>query len=262
MNRGTLFWGVILILAGVLFLLGNAGLLRGIDVWAVLWPGFLILLGIWILLGRFWGGSSAMQHAVVALDGAPRAHLRLEHGAGRLQLAAGSLGTTLVEGDFGNGVQIERHLQGDVLNVKLHIPAQEFPFFFDTHGLEWNLTVNREIPLTMKINTGASEATLDLSELQVSDIRLETGASSTTLTLPANAGFTRLGVETGVASLHLRIPAGVAARIRTRGGLGSVSVDTARFPLQGSYYQSPDYDTAANKADVDIESGVASVDIR
>jgi hypothetical protein len=262
MNRGTLFWGVVLILLGSLFLLQNAGLLQNVNIWGLLWPGFLMLLGVWILLGRFWRGSASVEHANVSLDGAARAHLRLKHGAGRIHLAAGSLGGDLVTGDFSGGVEVERQLKGDLLDVKLRVPSQDFPFFFEPHGLEWNLTVNREVPLTMKINTGASEASLDLSELRVSDVVLKTGASSITMTLPANAGFTRLAVESGAASLNLRIPAGVAARIRTRTGLGSVSVDAARFPRQGDYYQSPDYDTAANKADIDIESGVASVDVR
>jgi hypothetical protein len=60
----------------------------------------------------------------------------------------------------------------------------------------------------------------------------------------------------------VRVPSGVAARIRIRGGLAGIKVDQNRFPRMGDTYQSADYDTAPNKVDVDIETGVGSVEIR
>jgi hypothetical protein len=57
------------------------------------------------------------------------------------------------------------------------------------------------------------------------------------------------------------VPAGVAARIRAEAGLSDMKVDRSRFPRQGVYYQSPDYETAANKADVTVQMGVGSVEV-
>jgi hypothetical protein len=58
------------------------------------------------------------------------------------------------------------------------------------------------------------------------------------------------------------VPQGVAASIRARGGLASINIDSNRFPRSGDVNQSPDYETAANKVDMDIQTGVGSVDIR
>jgi hypothetical protein len=60
----------------------------------------------------------------------------------------------------------------------------------------------------------------------------------------------------------VRVPSGVAARIRASGGLADIRVDRDRFPRAGGVYQSADYDTAANKVDIDVEAGVGSVNIR
>jgi hypothetical protein len=68
-------------------------------------------------------------------------------------------------------------------------------------------------------------------------------------------------VSSGAASVNIRIPQGVAARIRWRGGLSSINVDPSRFPRFGDTYQSPDYDSAANKVDLDVEMGVGSVTV-
>jgi hypothetical protein len=265
MRRGTLFWGTILILAGILFLLSNLNIIT-VDVWGLLWPIFLVALGVWILFGTVLGRRAAeAEHANIPLEGAARARLRVNHGAGRIQLSPGTSDGDLVEGDFVGGLDLRTRREGDLLNVEMSIPVQFFPFGpwnWGPHGLDWNFAVNRDVPIVLHINTGAGEANLDLSELQVSELRLQTGASSSYITLPAHAGHTRADVEAGAASVRLTVPTGVAGRIRNRSGLSSVSIDTQRFPRQGDIYQSPDYDRAANKVDVEIKTGVGSVDIR
>ena len=68
--------------------------------------------------------------------------------------------------------------------------------------------------------------------------------------------------EAGAASLTFLVPTGVAARIGTKMGLGSIQVDESRFPRMGDGYQSTDYATAENRVDLDIQGGVGSVRIR
>jgi hypothetical protein len=115
--------------------------------------------------------------------------------------------------------------------------------------------------LYLELETGANEARIDLSELLVTDLRLGSGASSTQITMPANAGSTRAKISTGAASVKVRIPQGVAARIQARGGLASILVDSARFPRSSGIYESSDYAAATNKIDLDIETGVGSVEV-
>ena len=79
---------------------------------------------------------------------------------------------------------------------------------------------------------------------------------------PANAGYTFMKAEIGAASLSIQIPSNVAARIRATGGLASISVDSSRFPKSNGIYQSPDYETAANKVEIRVDAGVGSVNIR
>jgi hypothetical protein len=122
--------------------------------------------------------------------------------------------------------------------------------------------MNSEIPLELDVDTGASAARLDLEDLKVTDLRLETGASSTEITLPAKAGYTKVEIDAGAASLGIRIPSGVAARIKTEGALVGVNVDQSRFPREGVVYQSVDYETAENKADLDIDIGAGSISVR
>jgi len=259
MNRNNLFWGIMLVLLGMLFLLDNLGFFPGIDVWPLFWALFLMALGGWILISALRKPNFEREHAVVALEGASRAAVRLNHGAGRLELSAADLGANLAEGDFEGGVKVKTVLSGETLEAVLSMPSMDIPFQTAQHGLDWRVQLNRAPDYArLELHTGASESNLDLSELRVSEIIVHAGASSATVRAPAQ-GQVRLQADTGAATLRIIVPQGVAARIRGRGGLYTLSVDTQRFPRQGEFYLSPDYDTAQNRLEVEVSTGVGTV---
>jgi hypothetical protein len=41
--------------------------------------------------------------------------------------------------------------------------------------------------------------------------------------------------------------------------LGSTQIDQVRFPASAGGYESPDYPTAANRVDIDVQGGVGSL---
>jgi len=257
-----MFWGLLLIVFGLVLLLDNLGLLGNIDVWNLLWPFFLIALGAWILLGTIFRRAPEREHASIALEGAQSARVRVQHGAGRLEVSAGAGIGLLAEGDFTGGLGHGSKVQGNALEVKMSPPEQIFPFAWSPGtSLDWSFGLTRDIPLSLDFETGASESRLNLRELRLTELRLKTGASATTIDLPANAGYTRVSVESGAASVNINVPEGVAARIQTKGGLSTIQVDSQRFPQTGGVYQSADYETAANKVEMDIQMGVGSVNI-
>jgi len=265
MRRGSFFWGSILVLIGLIYLLDTMGVFRNlnINIWSLIWPIILIAFGLWMLFGTVLRGSTKTEHVNISLEGASSARLRLVHGAGRLRINAGAGPGDLVEGDFGGGLESKTRREGDNLDVTMRMPDQFYPWIWGSGSLlDWTFGLNCDIPLSLDIKTGASETSIDLTDLQVKDLKLQTGASSTTVTLPVKAGYTRVDIESGVASTNIRLPSGVAARISAHGGLSSINVDTTRFPRQGDLYQSSDYDSASNKVEVKIQTGVGSIDIR
>ena len=268
MRKSSLFWGVVLVFVGALLLLNSLGIFN-VDVWSLIWPVFLIVLGLWSLWGVFAGPCTAgTEEVTIQIEDAKRARLRIRHGAGRLRVDAGAGAGELVTGMFGGGLDYRPRREGDALTVDMRVPAGGFPHiiapwnWMGGRGLDWSFGLNREIPLSLDLETGASDMRLDLTDLRVTDLRLQTGASETKLLLPANAGHTRVNINAGAASVKVRVPSGVAARIRAKGGLAEIKVDRNRFPRAGGVYQSPDYDTAANKVDIVIEMGVGSVNVR
>jgi hypothetical protein len=267
MRTNRIFWAVVLVCAGFLLLLNNLGLFN-INVWNLFWPTLLVVLGIWFLVGTASGkGEFVMEEGSVDLGDAENASVTVKYGAGRLDLDASAEEGKLVSGTFANGLDARVKKVGLGLDVVLQPHSQAFPdvFFpgnwFTGRGLSWDFGLSKEIPLNLTFETGAADTHLDLTELQVKDLILKTGASSTEVKLPASAGSTTFKVEAGAASLVIYVPDGVAARIDSKSGLASVSVDQNRFPKQNGIYQSADFENAENKVDIRIETGIASIDI-
>jgi hypothetical protein len=265
MRYSSIFWGIALVLIGGLFLLNSLDIIH-FNLWNILWPLFLIALGLFIVLGRTYGPRSLdAESASMLLESASRATVRVRYGAGRLQLGSGASLGSLFSGTFVGGVARRSSWNGDAIDVELSIPSPlpviPFPFMWG-RGLDWTLNLTDQIPLVLNIATGASDNQIDLAALRVTDFKLSTGASATAVTFPSNAGMVRGKIESGAASVSVRIPQGVAGRIRFDGALSGITVDRARFPRQEGVYESPDFATAVNKVDLKIEVGVGSVDVR
>ena len=260
-------WGIILVLVGAGLLLRTLGIIT-FEVWGLVPALLLVAVGLLILWGVLAGPQSvATEENSIPLEGAGQARIIVEHGAGRLTVGAGSRPDELLAGSFGGGLDVQARRDGDTLDVRMRPSAQNWPMAFPWHwgpgrGLEWTFNLNRDVPLTLELRTGAGESRLDLSELRVTELTLRTGASATDVTLPANAGNTRVECEAGVASVTLRVPSGVAARIRAEAGMGSVTVDRARFPRAGGYYQSPDFEQAVNKVEIRATMGLGAIAVR
>ncbi len=266
MRRGTLIWGAALILFGVLLLLSNAGVID-VDIWGLIWPLFLLAAGIWFVWSVLAGPERAgeAEEAAIPLEGARRARLRIHHGAGRLQIDSSASRGNVASGAFAGGLDYHSRLSGDELEVEMRprsralVPIALPVLWFSSGGLEWQLGLTPDVPLKLDLRTGAGEALLDLTDLKVEELRIQTGASSASVRLPARAGLTRVNVSGGMTSLRLQVPEGVAARIRASAGLGSISVDRRRFPRTGGVYQSPDYETAQNKVEIRADTGLGSL---
>ena len=261
--RGNLFWGIVLIFLAALLLASQQGWIKG-DIFGYFWPVVVILFGIWLLTGALGKGRSAAraQALSIPLENARSARIKLDHGAGRLNIQAGAASTELLNGAVGAEVETSTRFEADQVQVMLR-NSPHFWAWYPGESLDWDIHLNGEIPLSLKIDSGASSSTLDLTDLKVVDLDIDTGASSTEVNLPANAGNTHVDIDSGASSLNLRIPTGVAARIRVKSGIASVNVDSNRFQrLDGGLYQSADYATAANRADITIDTGVGSVEIK
>lgn len=273
MRRWNVIIGAILIVIGVFAVLQVALTALGIAfrIWWVFWPLVLIGVGLWLISGflRRGPGTAPRDDASIPLEGATEASVTVHHGAGRLFIGGGlaAAGDLLLAGSFGGGLEAVRRRDGNRLDVSMRVRDRDFTHYVFPRArgwggfLDWDFTLTTSIPLSLNLETGASESRLSLAGVKLRELRVKTGASSTSVELPAAAGFTRVTVESGAAAVRLRVPHGVAASIQVQSALAGIHVDRSRFPEVGGGFRSPDYEQAANRVDIFVATGVGSVEI-
>jgi hypothetical protein len=259
MRRGEVFWGFILIILGGLFALRSAGYIAG-DIFGWFWPLFIVAIGVWILIG---GGVRRQTGALaepfsIPLQGATEADLRIDHGVGRISIGPGANAGDFLTGTRGVGMNQSVQLVGDRLQVKIEAGPSFIPFMGPPGGI-WEYRLDGNVPTQLTIHSGASRLDLDLTELSVTRLEFQGGASNLNLTLPARVSHSVSEIEAGAASIEVRVPRGVGLRLHAT-SVGSLNVDEAAFPRRASdMYESADYETAATRADVKIDGGATSV---
>jgi len=289
----ALFAGVVLFLVGFLFFEGVLGLSGDqlADWTEVAVPLALVVIGILVIIGAFipgpWrrpavvirdaddraaaeggdggdGGSGwaapMPDRLAIPLEGAADAEVMVTFGAGRLRIGAAAPGM-LVDGTFAGGVRVER--AGGAGRARLAPSTPPSGWALNRAPYTWAMGVTGDVPLRLRVETGAADAELDLSGLCLAELRLRTGASETRVTLPAAAGVTLVDAEGGAAAIRFRVPNGVAARIRSSIALGASDVDPVRFPrtASGDAWESPDFEGAANRVEITVRGGIGSVSV-
>lgn len=278
--------GLILVVLGILFLLENFGLVSS-GIWGTIWrfwPVLLILIGLNLLWGRRHPGTMLIVTAVVLvgvvvagvvihrsgeegattfslpLQNAEESFVTVEFGAGNLVLNSLPADSPyLAEGSGSTGLTHDLRVSDGSATLRLATRGG-FPFGQPAFRLEAGLT--RRIPIELTVKSGAARVDLDLTQLNVTRLSVDTGASDVTLNMPAGSGTVDAAIKGGVADISIIIPQGVAARITTSGGLASFNIDTARFPRSNGYYQSADYAAATNRINLRVDVGLATVDVR
>lgn len=260
MRRDSIFWGIALIVLGVLFFLQGQGYIGNIGPY--IWPVALILVGAWIILGVYWKRSpSDVESFAIPLGAAQTVKYSFAHGAGQLEIGGGAPAGQALVGTSAVGMNRSSQLNGDRLDVRVEAGPSFIPFVGPEQGV-WRFQLAQDVPVLLTVESGASSLLIDLSDVLATRFSLKTGASSSNITMPAR-GASILDVESGAASINVRVPDVTAARIRVKQGVMAVNVDTSRFPqLDSGLYQSANFDASQNRTEINIDSGVGSVTIR
>jgi hypothetical protein len=260
MRRDSLFWGSALIILGVLLYLQTQGIIT--NLFQYFWPIAMMLVGLWFILSVYWKPApmSGETFSIPLESAAQKVNYSFSHGVGQLDISGGAaLGQALV-GTAGSGMNRRSELSGDQLDVRVEAGPSFLPFIGPSEGV-WRFQLVRDLPVLLSVDAGASSMNIDLRDVLAKYLSIKTGASSVNVTMPAR-GACLFDLNGGATSINILIPEATAACIRVD-GVTSMDVDTNRFPRLGSdIYQSPDFETAVDRAEINITSGLGKVTVR
>lgn len=296
-GRGIPVGGIVLLFLGVVFLLQTFNIIPW-GLWGMLWrfwPAILIIIGLGILLRRYnpwlisllilvilfaclglaiwqYGPSKTVESQLYQSytqpgDNLEKADIRMDLPVGNLALAALPAGSpNLVEAGFTQNrhnaalkASYSREGTTGILNMQLE--QKDWPAW-SSGEFKWQAAFSRDIPLTMDIKSAVSNFEADLSELKVTELRMKLDVGNFNVVLPSAPGDGKVSIDSALSNLDITIPQGVAARIKARADLGSAEIDKSRFPKQGDYYISGDWDSAGNRLDIDVKCDLGRVGIK
>jgi predicted membrane protein len=99
---------------------------------------------------------------------------------------------------------------------------------------------------------------------KAANLRVNARSGGGNVTVELGSGTTGSNIvdaSSGAGNVVVRIPNGMAARIQATTGMGKVIIDPQFSQIDKHTYQSPDFDSAANKVEITAKSGAGNVSV-
>jgi hypothetical protein len=289
------WWPYLLIGIGLFFLLGNLGIVSGL---LRLWPLILIAIGVMFLFGRTGTPTIKQEHFSEPVNGAESAHVKLNLAVGEHNVTSTAMADTLIDADLtyvgevafsvsGEEEKVVSLSQSPAFTVEWLNPAN---WFNHNPKLRWDVGLNPNIPIDLDVHGGVGEASLDLSNLNLTHVEVGGGVGEIDLTLPARGdydGYLKIGVgefritvpssasadlrvKGGVGECTVTVPLDAAVRLDARTGIGDISVPSRFTRVSGGgdgisksgVWETPDFDSAEHRVVIDFEGGVGELRVR
>ena len=250
-------------------------------------------------------GDEELQESsfIASKDGVESGRVKVDFAAGKNFLSAlGAGSTNLVEANLKHVGEIEFSEEGDTTKT-VHIKQkgsikniatpikQGLRMVANSDAIEWQVHLSPDVPLSLEVNGGIGPTKVDMTGLNVRNLKFDAGVGQFILILPEQEGEIDLDINTGVGetklyvpentranldidagvgSVDVTIPPNAAVQIRASNGLGSVQVPKSLrriskkgdFIEQGGVWQSEGFDLAERRIVIRYDGGVGSFHVR
>lgn len=255
------------------------------DVWK-LWPVFIIIAGLSLLTrGRvvnvvfsillvlavvavaaaaIFGGHrqrevTSRDFTIAPAATATEAAVQLNIGAAKVRLTGGS--TQLVNGTYTSNVgtlETAESLTGTTQEVELSMTKATGMWLWGMHRNELTAKLTDAMPLTLDINSGATDMDLDLTTVKAKRVTVDTGASALKLRLGATLPTATVNISAGASSIDVYLPRSLGATLNLEAAVSGKTL-TDFVEKSTDHYESTNLGTATNTVDITIAAGASSI---
>ena len=288
------FAPVILIILGAVFLLNNFGVLPW-SIWNNLWkfwPVILILIGIEYLIGHSISLKTTIILLVIifiipvifavnpitknplatsnlpiseSLGNLTRAKVFIDMPATNLTIKGGTDPSKLISGKIAFSkaalkpvISSEEVFGQKIIRISQGSPAG-LPFISSLKN-NTELLLTNQIPLEIQINTVASKEQINLDNLRVDYLEVNSQASDLDIKF-GKFYSARARLKTKASNLKISIPKEIEARIKIDSKVKNLTI-ASRFKKEDGDYKTRDFDKVFTRIDIQIESIAGSITIK
>lgn len=294
MNPSRFFWGIIIVLAGLLLLAGNLGLIPT-GFWQQLWrfwPIVLIILGAGFIFGKekrsgwflasvvilmlflagsfiWWGYNLPQQTATEKIiseniySDVAKLEVDINYGAADLILKETTdnkaiIGTINTFGEPNVTREVKNGTEKIVVNQLKEGPR----LWGSANGKNsLDLKIIDRVPLDLIVNTGASKFDLDLEKIKLNKLDINCGASSGNIKIGQNQKEITIIIKSGASNFNLSLPKDAGLNITNKSGFSSNNFESIGLTKNDKNYKSNNFDSASQKINISFETGASSIKI-
>ncbi len=193
-----------------------------------------------------------------------RLNLDIDCAVGDLWL--GSSSSSLFESDFeyyGRDPKCRLEKSGDEATIFVESGKPGRVRFFKTSKSagDARLFVADWLPLRISVNSAASAVEMDLRELMLTDLDIDAGASNTVLRFGLKSDQVLARLSSGASSVRLFVPREAGIMIAHDGALSSTNFSEIGLKKFEGRYKSDNFETAKCRIELNIDSGVSSIEL-
>jgi hypothetical protein len=229
-----------------------------------------ILAFVFVLAVLLWHGrglsrrhrlysESRRTTQTVNLQGAKSARVKLEMGAGQLNIDGGSTHSLDADFTFSDSFdepRVDYHVSDGV--GQINISQDSRSVHFGNSRNEWNLRFTKDLPLELRVDMGAGQGNLNFRGVPLTRLELNLGAGQVDVDLTGDrkADLTA-DIEGGVGQANIRLPRNVGVMAHASGGIGSISVHGLRH--EGDSYENDAYGKSPATIHLKVEGGIGEI---
>lgn len=180
-------------------------------------------------LGAIIGGNN-QSDLHVDKDKAKNLEVALDVGVGKLSVTGGAddwLEGTINHEDTRYKPRVSYKRSGKEGRIKVTQEKKGFGnFHFGKADNDWNLSLNDNVPIDLRVDAGVSDANLDLRGLKLSNLDIDAGVGDVEINLAGEweDGF-KADVQMGVGKTTIILPRDIGVKVIAEKGIGKINID-------------------------------------
>ncbi len=189
---------------------------------------------------------------------------KLKLNMGATKLTVDSHTDKLFDASLGRLVKCSKSEDNNGKNVYIKVESESMTFKdldeLESHAeAESRLHLDKNVLWDIDLDTGVMSSALDLSDIKVERLNVETGLSKVKIYL--GSYDTQINMEADLSKVDLVLPEDTGIRIKLDGTLSNTNINGSGWTESDDWRYSPDYESKSHKIEADISMSMGKLNV-
>lgn len=251
------YWPILLIILGLGLIIRPRKKQRGHSFWYFLILIIIMLVGVTLWPRNYEINKSTINEPIPA--SANKAEISVKAGSANLSLLGNS--EELISGEISSVTlpSITSRVEGETVFYTLETDPGQFINLGYHRNNDYALKLNNYLPMSIKVDTGASKINLNLEDVTVSELTLRCGATAGEIKLGEKASYTKIIIVSGASDIKISVGKNQGLKIVSKSGASSDNFSKIDLIKKDDIYESDNYSSAFSRVEIISNTGASNI---